>query len=236
MWLPEKRMKARKILVVEDELSIRKIIQAYLENAGFQVLCVDNGLEAIEKNRTEQPDLIVLDLNLPGLDGMETASRIREESDVYILMLTARDEELDRIAGLRIGADDYMVKPFSPRELAVRVETILRRQRDGSQDAALHFEHMTINPESHEVVVNGRLLTMTLTEFQVLWQLAQNVNIVLTREQLLEKVWGADFYGNERVVDVYVGQVRRKLDEATQTTLIQTVRGVGYKFVDNKLK
>lgn len=235
MWLPEKRMKARKILVVEDELSIRKIIQAYLENAGFQVLCVDNGLEAIEKNRTEQPDLIVLDLNLPGLDGMETASRIREESDVYILMLTARDEELDRIAGLRIGADDYMVKPFSPRELAVRVETILRRQRDGSQDAALHFEHMTINPESHEVVVNGRLLTMTLTEFQVLWQLAQNVNIVLTREQLLEKVWGADFYGNERVVDVYVGQVRRKLDEATQTTLIQTVRGVGYKFVDNKL-
>lgn len=228
-------MKARKILVVEDELSIRKIIQAYLENAGFQVLCVDNGLEAIEKNRTEQPDLIVLDLNLPGLDGMETASRIREESDVYILMLTARDEELDRIAGLRIGADDYMVKPFSPRELAVRVETILRRQRDGSQDAALHFEHMTINPESHEVVVNGRLLTMTLTEFQVLWQLAQNVNIVLTREQLLEKVWGADFYGNERVVDVYVGQVRRKLDEATQTTLIQTVRGVGYKFVDNKL-
>lgn len=235
MWLPEKRMKARKILVVEDELSIRKIIQAYLENAGFQVLCVENGLEAIEKNRTEQPDLIVLDLNLPGLDGMETASRIREESDVYILMLTARDEELDRIAGLRIGADDYMVKPFSPRELAVRVETILRRQRDGSQDAALHFEHMTINPESHEVVVNGRLLTMTLTEFQVLWQLAQNVNIVLTREQLLEKVWGADFYGNERVVDVYVGQVRRKLDEATQTTLIQTVRGVGYKFVDNKL-
>lgn len=228
-------MKARKILVVEDELSIRKIIQAYLENAGFQVLCVDNGLEAIEKNRTEQPDLIVLDLNLPGLDGMETASRIREESDVYILMLTARDEELDRIAGLRIGADDYMVKPFSPRELAVRVETILRRQRDGSQDAALHFEHMTINPESHEVVVNGRLLTMTLTEFQVLWQLAQNVKIVLTREQLLEKVWGADFYGNERVVDVYVGQVRRKLDEATQTTLIQTVRGVGYKFVDNKL-
>ncbi len=224
----------RKILVVEDEASIRKIARAYLENAGFQVTCVDNGLAALERNRTERPDLIVLDLNLPGLDGMETAARIREESDVYILMLTARGEEMDRIAGLQIGADDYMVKPFSPRELVARVETILRRKRGETHDRVLRFAHVTIDPDSHEASVAGRSLALTVTEFQVLLALAQNAGRVLTREQLLEKVWGPDFYGNDRVVDVYVGQVRRKLQKAAPRSLIQTVRGVGYKFVDEK--
>lgn len=225
-----------KILVVEDEISIQTIIRTYLESAGFSVKVVANGPEALNETEQWQPALIVLDLNLPGMDGMEVAARLRQESDVYILMLTARSEEIDRVSGLRIGADDYLTKPFSPRELVARVEAILRRRRGGSApSSALTFTRLTINPDSHEALVNGVPLELTVTEFQVLWQLAQNVGRVLTRDQLISQVWGGSFYGNDRVVDVYVGQVRRKLQDATNETLIETVRGVGYKFVDKRI-
>ena len=225
-----------KILVVEDEISIQTIIRTYLESAGFTVMVIDNGLEVLGRVRQWQPDLVILDLNLPGMDGMEVAARLRQESDVYLFMLTARGEEADRVAGLRLGADDYLTKPFSPREMVARVEAILRRQRMATASAAvLRFTHVTIDMGSHEVVINGRSLDLTATEFQVLWELAWHSGLVLTRDQLLTQVWGAQFYGNDRVVDVYVGQVRRKLQEVAQETLIETVRGVGYKFIDKKL-
>jgi two-component system alkaline phosphatase synthesis response regulator PhoP len=223
-----------RILIVEDEPSIQNIVRTYLENAGFTVRAVTDGAEALQVAREWRPDLLVLDLNLPGMDGIEVAARLRESSDVYILMLTARSEESDRVAGLRIGADDYLTKPFSPRELVARVEAILRRQRDRQPPAReIAFSGLTIDPDRYEVVAGGEPLELTQTEFQVLLELARHAGRVLTREQLIDRVWGIDFYGNERVVDVYVGQVRRKLEEATGYPFIQTVRGVGYKLVDD---
>lgn len=222
-----------RILVVEDEISIQTIIRTYLENAGFAVRCVGDGQEALDLFGHYDPDLVVLDLNLPGMDGIEVAARLRQTSDVYILMLTARSEEDDRVTGLRIGADDYLTKPFSPRELVARVEAILRRHRPDKQLRRVYeFAHLRVDPEGHEARVDGDLLDLTNTEFKVLVELVQHAGRVLTREQLMDRVWGIDFYGNERVVDVYVGQVRRKLEQATGALLIQTVRGVGYKFVD----
>ncbi len=228
---------AGKILVVEDERSIQTIVRTYLENAGFHVTCVDNGLAALEMVRDLQPDLLILDLNLPGMDGIEVAARLRLESDVYILMLTARSEEVDRVAGLRIGADDYLTKPFSPRELVARVEAILRRRRDaGPSSRILQFTYTCIDPERYEARTADELLDLTHTEYNVLLELARHAGRVLTRDQLIDRVWGAGFFGNERVVDVYVGQVRRKLEQATGQQLIETVRGVGYKFVDSPVR
>jgi two-component system alkaline phosphatase synthesis response regulator PhoP len=227
---------AGSILVVDDESSIRKIAQAYLEQAGFRVSCVENGLDALRQVEADPPDLILLDLNLPGMDGMEVAARVRERSDVFILMLTARTEEADRVAGLRIGADDYLTKPFSPRELVARVEAILRRRRGpAARDNVLRFKQITVDPDAREATAGGQPLELSPTEFDVLLALARNANRVLSREQLIELVWGADFYGTDRVVDVYVGQVRRKLEAATGTAPIATVRGVGYRFVGERL-
>lgn len=226
-------MNRQTILVVEDEASIQRVVRTYLESAGFQVLSSEDGAEALGVAERHRPDLIVLDLNLPGMDGMEVAARLRQKSDVYILMLTARTEEVDRVAGLQIGADDYLTKPFSPRELVARVEAILRRQRGSAPPAnSRHFQYLTIDPDSHEAWTSDERLDLTPTEFKLLWELADHAGRVLTREQIIDRVWGVDFYGNERVVDVYVGQVRRKLEEASGVGLIETVRGVGYKFVD----
>jgi len=223
------------ILVIEDEASIRTVTRAYLEQAGFRVLLAVSGLEGLEVAQRDRPDLVVLDLNLPGMDGMEVAARLRQESDIFILMLTARSEESDRVAGLRIGADDYLSKPFSPRELVARVQAILRRRRSAPPvDAVLRFAHVRIDPDRREVRAAERLIDLTTTEFDVLLALARHHGRVLSREQILDLVWGDDFYGTDRVVDVYVGQVRRKLEAATGAQLIQTVRGVGYKFVDER--
>lgn len=221
------------ILVVEDEISIRNVIRTYLESENFRVVCAGDGSEALTLARELRPDLIILDLMLPGIDGMEVTARLRQESDVYILILTARTEEIDRVAGLRIGADDYLTKPFSPRELVARVQAILRRRRSTEPATnTLRFEHLSIDPDRHEVWTAEQLLEMTTTEFKVLLELARHAGRVLTREQLIDLVWGMDFYGTDRVVDVYVGQVRRKLEQATGESVIQSVRGVGYKFVD----
>lgn len=220
------------ILVVEDEVSIQNVIRTYLESENFRVVCVDNGPAVLPLARDLKPDLIILDLMLPGMDGMEVTARLREESDVYILILTARTEEADRVAGLRLGADDYLTKPFSPRELVARVQAILRRQRRSEPSNTLQFEHLSIDPDRHEVWTPEQAIELTATEFKVLWELARHSGRVLTREQLIDLVWGIDFYGTDRVVDVYVGQVRRKLEQATGESLIQSVRGVGYKFVD----
>jgi two-component system alkaline phosphatase synthesis response regulator PhoP len=222
-----------KILVVEDEPNIRNIVGTYLENEGYAVLNAVDGYVALEKARAWGPDLVILDLNLPGIDGLDVATRLLDESDVYILMLSARNEENDRVTGLRIGADDYLSKPFSPREMVARVDAILRRSRDGRKASRpLVFAHVRIDSNRYEVRAGDELLELTRTEFDVLMELARNAGRVLTRDQLIDRVWGSDFYGNDRVVDVYVGQVRRKLEQASGEPLIHTVRGVGYKFVD----
>ncbi len=221
------------ILVVDDEASIRNVAKAYLEHAGYRVLCATTGPEGLQMALAEQPDLIVLDLMLPGMDGMEIAARLRERSDVFILMLTARSDEMDRVAGLRVGADDYLTKPFSPRELVARVEAILRRQRGKPVKSSLmRFAHVEIDPDAREARAAGQTLELTPTEFDLLLALARNPNRVLSREDLIEKVWGADFYGTDRVVDVYVSQLRRKIEALTGEQVIRTVRGVGYRFID----
>jgi two-component system alkaline phosphatase synthesis response regulator PhoP len=221
-----------KILVVEDEIAIQTVVRTYLESAGYTVYSAASGDEGLALAQQIQPDLVILDLMLPGMDGMEVTARLRQNSDVYILMLTARSEEMDRVAGLRLGADDYLTKPFSPRELVARTEAILRRQRNGgTATAEIRFPHLCIAPDRMEAQAGETLLDLTTTEFQLLLVLAQNAGRVLTREQIIERVWGADFYGTDRIVDVYVGQVRRKLEEAVGKPLIQTIRGVGYKFV-----
>lgn len=223
------------ILLVEDEISIQRVVRTYLEDAGYQVLTVGNGPEALKMSELHRPDLIILDLNLPGMDGMEVATRLRQRSDVFILMLTARSEETDRVTGLKMGADDYLTKPFSPRELVARVEAVLRRRRAGRPTPQrLEFRHLTIDPDAHEALAPSGKLELTTTEFKVLWELASHARRVMTREQLIDHVWGVNFYGNERVVDVYVGQVRRKLEAAGAGDLIETVRGVGYKFADSE--
>jgi two-component system, OmpR family, alkaline phosphatase synthesis response regulator PhoP len=226
-------MRRHTILVVEDEASIQRVVRTYLESAGYEVLSSEDGPGALRLVQSHQPDLVILDLNLPGMDGMEVAARLRERGAVYILMLTARTEEMDRVAGLKIGADDYLTKPFSPRELVARVEAILRRQRVGGPPGnTRHFRHFSIDPDRYEATTPAGPLELTPTEFKVLWELALHAGHVLNREQLLDRVWGIDFYGNERVVDVYVGQIRRKLEEATGERLVETIRGVGYKLVD----
>jgi two-component system alkaline phosphatase synthesis response regulator PhoP len=229
-------MAGETVLVIEDEASIRTVLRAYLEQAGYRVVLAETGPSGLELARQQRPVLVVLDLNLPGMDGMEVAARLREESEVFILMLTARSEELDRVAGLRIGADDYLTKPFSPRELAARVEAILRRRRAMPADTTLRFQHVRVDPERREAWVGDQSIDLTTTEFDVLLALARHAGKVLSREQLIELVWGADFFGTDRVVDVYVGQVRRKLEAALSSDgLIRTVRGVGYKFVDEPI-
>jgi len=224
------------ILVIDDEASIRNVAKAYLEHAGYRVLCATTGPEGLQMALDHQPDLIVLDLMLPGMDGMEITARLRERSDVYILMLTARSDEMDRVAGLRVGADDYLTKPFSPRELVARVEAILRRQRGKTTKGSLmRFAHLEIDPDAREARAAGQLLDLTPTEFDLLLALARNHNRVLSREDLIDKVWGTDFYGTDRVVDVYISQLRRKIEAVTGENVIRTARGVGYRFVDPPL-
>ncbi len=222
------------ILVVEDEAAIQNVVRTYLESAGFQVHTVDRGDEALDAARLVNPDLVVLDLMLPGMDGMEVTARLREESDVYILMLTARSEEADRVSGLRIGADDYLTKPFSPRELVARIEAILRRSRGngGSATADINVGPLRVLPDRMEAFVGDNQLDLTTTEFTLLMELALHAGRVLTRDQIIDRVWGNDFYGTDRIVDVYIGQVRRKIEHAGGDNLIQTMRGIGYKLVD----
>jgi DNA-binding response OmpR family regulator len=217
------------VLVVEDEASIASFVALYLKNAGYEVRTATNGTEALVSVQKSQPSLIVLDLMLPDIDGIEICRRIRQKSDVPILMLTARDEDVDKIIGLEVGADDYMTKPFNPRELVARVKSILRRaapERKDPESAVIQHGDLTVDAGRREVKVGQEEVQLAPKEFDLLWELLDHRGLVLTRDQLLERVWGYTFAGDTRTVDVHVRQLRRKLGEASP---IVTVWGVGYK-------
>ena len=217
------------VLVVEDEASIASFVSLYLKNAGYEVRTAANGAEALASAQSAQPSLIVLDLMLPDLDGIEICRRIRQKSDVPILMLTARDEDVDKIIGLEVGADDYMTKPFNPRELVARVKSILRRSTPPARSWRARRCSTAISSSTPAAVrckVSGEEIQLAPKEFDLLWELLDHRGLVLTRDQLLERVWGYTFAGDTRTVDVHVRQLRRKLGEASP---IVTVWGVGYK-------
>jgi two-component system alkaline phosphatase synthesis response regulator PhoP len=222
------------ILVVEDETSIASFIAAYLRNAGYSVRTASSAKSAVVELNGELPSLIILDLNLPDGDGVELCRRIRKSSDVPILMLTARDEDVDKIIGLEVGADDYMTKPFNPRELVARVKSVLRRaapERRRSETEELRHGDLVINSGKREVLVGDEEIRLAPKEFDLLWELLDHRGIVLTRDQLLERVWGYTFAGDTRTVDVHVRQIRRKLGDASP---IVTVWGVGYKVASER--
>ena len=222
------------VLVVEDESSIASFVALYLKNAGYGVKTATTGGEALSDVAAETPALIVLDLMLPDIDGIEVCRRIRKSSDVPILMLTARDEDVDKIIGLEVGADDYLTKPFNPRELVARVKSILRRsapERRQIESKQLRHGNLLIDAGRREVHVGDEEIQLAPKEFDLLWELLDHRGLVLTRDQLLERVWGYTFAGDTRTVDVHVRQLRRKLGDASP---IVTVWGVGYKVAPAK--
>ncbi len=220
---------AQTVLVVEDESSIASFVAAYLKNAGYNVRTTASGNDALRLVDSEKPSLVVLDLMLPDIDGVEVCKRIRQQGDLPVLMLTARDEDVDKIIGLEVGADDYMTKPFNPRELVARVRAILRRaapERAERQSAIIRHGELTVDAGRREVRVGDTEVQLAPKEFDLLWELLDHRGLVLTRDQLLERVWGYTFAGDTRTVDVHVRQLRRKLGDASP---IVTVWGVGYK-------
>lgn len=229
------------ILVVDDEAPLRDLVAGYLRREDFLVETADDGPSALAAIRAHHPDLIVLDVMLPGLDGVEVCRRLRAFSDAYVLLLTARAEEIDKIVGLSVGADDYVTKPFSPRELVARVKALLRRSRTGISGTSegdvpappLHAGDLSIDEVRHEVTLAGAPIALTAREFTLLATLARQPRRVFTRAQLLEHVWGDEYY-DDHVVDVHIANLRKKLDDdptnPTTPHYIETVRGVGYRF------
>ncbi|HNV14495.1 MAG: response regulator transcription factor [Actinomycetales bacterium] len=228
-----------RVLVVDDEPQIRAILRAYLSAEGFQVQEAATGAQALHLLATEPPDLVLLDIGLPDLDGLEVLRTLRKTSDTYVVLVTARAEEVDKLIGLGVGADDYVTKPFSPREVVARVKAVLRRTRplgpaatDPGDTDVLHFDSVSVDTGRREVRVGGIPAILTALEFDLLVALAESPGRVFSRAQLLEKVWGYDFFGDERVVDVHIRGMRKALgDDATAPRLIGTVRSVGYKFL-----
>lgn len=229
-------MPIAKILIIDDEPSIHTVLSAYLKAEGYDYQSAIDGKAGLAAARSFEPDIIVLDVMLPEMDGMEVLANLRRGSNVYVIMLTARSEETDKIVGLSVGADDYLTKPFSPRELIARIKAALRRMqnpinvvKDGN---ILIFKNIRIDIGARRVWVAEHNVDLTTIEFDLLLTLAQHESLVLSREQLLEKIWGYDFFGDTRVVDVHIGHIRQKLG---LESLIETVRGVGYRFEDKQV-
>lgn len=226
-----------RILIVEDDPNVSELVGLYLQREGFAVECVDDGQKALDAIEKSPFDLVVLDLMLPSVDGLEVCRRVRRTSDLPIVMLTARGDDIDRILGLELGADDYLPKPFNPRELVARVKAILRRTRTSegkggeSSRTALQVPGLEIDLEARVVRVAGREVSLTPKEFDLLWHLASHPDRTFSRPELLESVWGFDFYGDDRTVDVHVKRLRRKIEPPGHPVrYIVTVWGVGYKF------
>jgi two-component system alkaline phosphatase synthesis response regulator PhoP len=220
------------VLVVDDETPLRDLIRAYLERDGYTVVEASTGKEALSAAALHNPDIIVLDLMIPEIDGTEVCRRIRASSDVYIIMLTAKADEVDRVVGLEVGADDYLTKPFSPRELVARVRALLRRPRaQVAMARVLRFGDLTIDVDGHEVRVGNDVITLTATEYRLIALLASTPGRMYSRAQLLEHVWGSSYYGDDRVVDVHIANARRKIQEnSTSQPFVETVRGAGYRW------
>ena len=234
---------AYRALVVDDEVPLAQVVASYLEREHFEVGVAHNGVDALAIARQTDPDVVVLDLALPGIDGLEVCRQLRTFSEAYVVMLTARDTEVDTVIGLSVGADDYVTKPFSPRELVARIRAMLRRPRSTAAQAAIDaappdaaatehrvFGALTIDVDGRQVFVDGEPVMLTRTEFDVLAALSSRPAIVFSRRQLLEAIWGESWLGNEHLIDVHVGHLRRKLgDNAAEPRYVITVRGVGYR-------
>lgn len=226
-------MTGSKILIIDDEPNIIKLVSAYLRPEGYEVYTATDGISGLKAAKAYKPELIVLDIMLPGLDGIELLTQLRRESQVYVIMLTARAEEIDKIVGLSVGADDYVTKPFSPRELVARIKAALRRINvSPASHEVFAFHHVRMDVSSRQVWLDELVVELTTIEFDLLKALAENRGRVLSREQLLEKVWGGEYYGDIRVVDVHIGHIRQKMGGEKH---IVTVRGVGYRFEDEVL-
>jgi DNA-binding response OmpR family regulator len=227
-------MRTHRVVIVDDEEQIRSLVASYLESDGFEVIQSADAEAGLEAIRRHEPDVVVLDVRMPGMDGFEALGEIRKTSDVFVIMLTARAEEIDRVVGLSMGADDYVTKPFSPRELVARVKAVLRRDRsaEAASSDRLDFEGLSIDLARREVTVATGSVDLTALQFDLLAALAQSPGRVFTRRQIIERVWGWDYFGDERIVDVHVRNLRKALgDDAGDPTIVGTVRGVGYRML-----
>ena len=222
-----------KILIVDDDENICELLRIYLEKDGFETLVANDGLEAVKSADSWKPDLILLDIMLPELDGWQVCREIRKNSEVPIIMLTAKGETFDKILGLELGADDYVTKPFDTKEVIARIKAVLRRSNDNdkqNQNGEVCFDKLRINITNYELEVNGTVIDTPPKELELVYHLASNPNRVYTRDQLLDEVWGFDYYGDSRTVDVHVKRLREKLENVSEEWSLKTVWGVGYKF------
>ncbi len=221
---------AARVLVVDDEAPLAQLVARYLASDGFETTVVGDGLSAVQRARELRPDVVILDVGLPGLDGLEVCRQLRTFTNCYVLMLTARSDEIDKLIGLSVGADDYLTKPFSPRELVARVRVMLRRPRTPVGGAVLTFGALSVDLAAREIHLAGAEIALTRTEFDILAVLAAQPKVVFTRRQLIEMVWDDNWVGDEHLVDVHIGHLRRKLnDDADDPQFLRTVRGVGYR-------
>ncbi|MBQ2664049.1 MAG: response regulator transcription factor [Clostridia bacterium] len=225
-------MAANKVLIADDDNNISELIKVYFEKDGFQTVVAHDGKQAVELFKSEAPSIVILDVMMPEMDGWQVCREIRRVSNIPIIMLTAKGETFDKVLGLELGADDYMVKPFDPKELIARVKAVLRRSetKETNTEKELVFPNLTINLTNYELKINGTITEVPPKELELLYFLASNPNRVFTREQLLEQVWGFDYFGDSRTVDVHIKRLREKLEGIEGNWSLKTVWGVGYKF------
>ncbi len=225
-------MSNAKILIVDDDINICELLRLYVEKEGFSAIVANDGASAVEMFKTNSPDLILLDIMLPKLDGWQVCREIRKSSSVPIIMLTAKGEVFDKVLGLELGADDYVTKPFETKEVIARIKAVLRRIKptDDSDVKVVRYDRLTINLTNYELNVDGKSIDTPPKELELIYHLASNPNRVFTRDQLLDEVWGFDYYGDSRTVDVHVKRLREKLENVSELWSLKTVWGVGYKF------
>ncbi|MCI8520154.1 MAG: response regulator transcription factor [Clostridia bacterium] len=225
-------MTNNKILIADDDAHIAELIKLYFEKDGFTTVTANNGRTAVELFKSEAPSIVILDVMMPEMDGWQVCREIRRVSNIPIIMLTAKGETFDKVLGLELGADDYMVKPFEPKELIARVKAVLRRSdtKETTAEKEIVFPNLTINLSNYELKISGNIVEVPPKELELLYFLASNPNRVFTREQLLEEVWGFDYFGDSRTVDVHIKRLREKLEDVEANWQLKTVWGVGYKF------
>ncbi|MFT8887788.1 response regulator transcription factor [Ethanoligenens sp.] len=225
-------MEPTKILVVDDDRNINELLRLYLEKEGYSVASTYDGVDAVKKFEDHKPDLVLLDIMLPGMDGWQVCREIRKKSEKPVIMITAKGETFDKVLGLELGADDYIVKPFDAKEVVARIKAVLRRYSGAENDAVkeVRYDNLTVNLTNYELRVEGQLVDAPPKELELLYHLASNPNRVYTRDQLLDEVWGFEYYGDSRTVDVHIKRLREKLEGKSEQWSLKTVWGVGYKF------